>query len=69
MSGDEIGVEVGEEHVRDAQAVLGREGEILIDVTLGIDDGGGLRLFVANQVRRVGETIQIKLTNDHDDSI
>ena len=55
--------------MRDAQAVLGREGEILIDVTLGIDDGGGLRLFVANQVRRVRETIQIKLTNDHDDSI
>ena len=65
MAGDEIGVEMCEEDVLDREAVFGGEGDVLVDVALRIDDGGGGGLFVADQVRRVGQTRQIKLFEDH----
>src|SRR5262249_21161101 len=65
MTGDEVGVEVGEEDVRDAQAVRVGEGQVLIDVALRGDDGCGAGLLVADQVRRVREAIQIELVEDH----
>ena len=65
VSGDEVGVKVREEDVRDPQVVLGREGEILIDVALRIDDGCGVRSGVADEVRSVRQAIQIKLLQDH----
>ena len=43
VPGDEIGVKVREEDVRDPQAVLAGERQVLIDVALRIDDGGRLR--------------------------
>jgi hypothetical protein len=39
--------------------------EVLIDVALRIDDGSRPGLFVADQVRRMREAIQIKLFEDH----
>ena len=65
VSGDEVGVKVREEDVRDPQVVLGREGEILIDVALRIDDGCGVRAGVADEVRGVRQAIQIELLQDH----
>ncbi len=65
MSGDEVGVKVREEDVRDPQVVLGREGEILIDVALRIDHGCRARAGVADQVRGVCQAIQVKLLQDH----
>ena len=65
VAGDEVGVEVGEEDVRDPQAVLGGEGEVLIDVALRVDDGRRVRLLVADEIRRVCEAIQIELLQDH----
>jgi hypothetical protein len=53
MPGDEVGVQMGEDHMRDAQPVLRGGVEVLIDVALGIDDRGDLRLLVADQVRGV----------------
>ena len=58
-------MKVGEEDVRDAQAVLGGEREVLLDVALRIDDRRGLRLLVADQIGRVREAIQIELLEDH----
>ena len=49
VTGDEVGVEVREEDVRDPQAVLGGEREVLIDVALRIDDGRRVRLLVADR--------------------
>ena len=43
MAGDEVGVEVREEDVRDSQAVLPGERDVLIDVALRIDDGRRMR--------------------------
>jgi hypothetical protein len=37
----------------------------LLDVTLRIDDDGGLGLLVANQIRGVREAVEIELMQDH----
>ena len=58
MAGDEVGVEVRQEDVRDAQAVLRGEREVLIDVALRIDDGRECRLLVADEIRRVRQAIR-----------
>jgi hypothetical protein len=65
VPGDEVGVEVRQEDVRDAQAVLGRHGDVLIDVTLRIDNGSHARRLVADEVRRVREALQVELLEDH----
>ena len=40
-------------------------GDVLVDVALRIDDGGGVRRFVADEIRRVREAIQVELFQDH----
>jgi len=65
MTGNEIGVKVGQEHVGNAEVMIRRERQILIDVTLRIDHGSGAALFVGNDVGRVRETVQIELLEDH----
>ena len=65
MAGDEVGVEVRQEDVRDLQIVLGGEREVLIDVALGIDDRRDVRLLVADEVRRVRQAIEIELFENH----
>ena len=65
VPGHEVGVEVREEHVLDAQPVLGGEREVVIDVTLRVDHRGAVRLLVADQVRGVGEAIQVELLQNH----
>jgi hypothetical protein len=62
---DEIGVEMGEKDVFDLQIVLCGEGQVTIDVALGIDHGGDARLFVADEVGGVGQAVQIELMEDH----
>ena len=64
VAGDEVGVEVGEEDVLDSGAVFLCEGEVLIDVALGIDDDRGSGGFVANQVGGVGKAVQVELVKD-----
>ncbi len=65
MAGDEIGVKVGEEDVFDGEAVLGGEGEVLVGVALGVDNGGGAGGFVTDDVRGVGEAGEIELVEDN----
>ena len=65
MAGDEVCVEVGEEHVPNLQAVAPRFLQIRLDVPLRIDHGCRARLLVANEIRRVREAIQIELFEDH----
>src|ERR1700736_3211656 len=65
MTRDEIGVQVRQEDVCDAKAVRFREGQILIDVALRIYHGGDACLLVADEIRGVGEAVQIKLMEDH----
>ena len=65
VAGNEVGMEVREEDVLDSQTMLGGEREVLIHVTLRVDDGGRVRLLVADQIRGVREAIQIKLLQNH----
>ena len=65
VTGDEIRMEVREEDVLDLEAMLGGKRQVLIDVTLRIDDRCRVRFLVANQVRRVREAIEVKLLQNH----
>jgi len=46
---------VCQDDVLDLEAVLAGEGEVLIDVALGVDDDRRARRFVADQIRGVGK--------------
>jgi len=65
MTGDEVGVKVRQKHVRDAQIVPGGEGQILVDIPLGIDDGGDTGVLVADEIGRMGEAIEVELLQEH----
>jgi hypothetical protein len=66
MSGNEIGVKVGQENMLDLQAVFGRKRDVPIDVALRIDNGSGRGFLISDKIRSVGQTIQIKLLKDND---
>ncbi len=61
MARHEVRVEMGEEHVRDPQPVLFGERQVLFHVALRVHDRGHARGFIAHEVGRVGETIEIEL--------
>ena len=61
MTGDEVGVEMRQKYVLDRQAMLAGDGEVLLDVALRIDDGGGFCVFVADEIRRMREAVQVEL--------
>ena len=65
MTRDEIGMEVREEDVRDAKTVIRSERQVLIDVTLRIDDRCQAARLVGNDVRGVSQAVQIELSQDH----
>ena len=65
MAGDEVGVKVGEEDVRDAQAVCLGIRDVLVHVPLRVDHGRRVRRFVADEIRGVREAVQIELFQDH----
>ena len=58
-------MEVGEDDVRDAEAVLRRTLEIPVDVPLRLHDRRGARLLVAHEIRGVGQAIEIELLENH----
>ena len=58
-------MQVRQEHVGDAQAVLLRIRDVLLDVALRVDDGGHPGVLVTNEIRRVGETVEIELPENH----
>jgi hypothetical protein len=65
MAGDEIGMEMGEEDMLDLEVLIGCEIEIVVDVSLRVDDGGDARGFIGDQIGSVGETIEVELLEDH----
>ena len=65
VSGDEVGVEVGVDHSFDRQPVLGGVGEVLGDVAARVDNDCAAGGFVADQVRRVGQALDVVLLEDH----
>ena len=65
VAGDEVRVEVGQEHVADPATHLIRVGQVLRDVTLGVDDGRQAARLVRDQVRGVGEAAEVVLLENH----
>ena len=60
-----VGVKVREEPRARSQAVLGGEREVLVDVALRVDDRSDVRVFVADQIGRMRQAIEIELFQDH----
>ena len=65
MAGDEVRVEVGQEHVGDPAAERVRVLDVLLDVALRIDDHGRAARLVGDQIARVRETPEVVLLEDH----
>ncbi len=65
MTGDEIGVEMGEEHVLDRAPRLRGVLEILLDVPLRIDDRRAPVRLIGDEVRRMREAAEVVLLEDH----
>jgi hypothetical protein len=45
--------------------VLSRKRQVLVDVALRVDDSGQPGLFVADEIRRMRETVEIELLEKH----
>ena len=50
LAGDEVGMKVREEDVLDRETMLGSEREVLINIALRVNDRGGVRPLVADEV-------------------
>ena len=61
VTGQEVGVEVGLDDQFDGQAQLLGVGQVLGDVALRVDNDCAAGGFVADQVRRVGQAVQVVL--------
>ena len=66
MTGEKIGVEVRQKDVTDREVVVAGKRQVLIDVALRVDNRGRLRRFVADQVRRVRQAVEIELMQEHE---
>ena len=65
VSGEEVGVEVREQDVLDPAAEALGVGEVLVDVALRVDDGGGTRDGIGDEVRRVCQAAEVVLLELH----
>ncbi len=65
MTGDEVRVEVGQEHVGDPAAKGVRILDVLLDVALWIDDNRSAARLVGDQIARVREAAEVVLLEDH----
>jgi hypothetical protein len=65
MAGEKVRVKVRQEDVTDLEVMLCGKRKILIDVPLRIDDCGDVCRFIADEIRRVGEAIQVELLDEH----
>src|SRR5512145_3036253 len=68
MAGDEVCMKVREEDVTDRQAMTIRLVLIFLHVASRIDDDRSFRRLVANQVGRMGKTVEVELFEDHSGS-
>src|SRR3954464_1768430 len=64
-AGEVVGVVVGLEDVLDGDPHVAREGEVALDVELGVDDGGDARVLVADQIGRAAQVVVGDLPEEH----
>ena len=65
MAGHEVRVEVGQDDVLDREAIPRCVVDVLADVPTRVDDDGGARPLVADQVRGLRQTAEVVLLEDH----
>ena len=65
VAGDVVGVVVGLQDVLDADAEVAGEPQVLVDVELGVDDGGDAGVLVADEVGGAAEVVVGELAEDH----
>ena len=64
-AGDEVGVDVRLRHVRDRELVGLGDGEVLVDVAVGVDDDRLARLVAGDDVRRLGQHVFVEAAQQH----
>ena len=65
VAGDVVGVVVGFQDVLDAHAEVARQAQVLVDVELGVDDGGDAGVLIADEVAGAAEVVVGELAEDH----
>jgi hypothetical protein len=65
MAGHEVRVEMGQDDVLDREAIPRRVVDVPVDVTTRVDDDGRACPLVADQVRRLRQTAEVVLREDH----
>ena len=66
MPGQEVGVKVREKDVLNRVSALIRVTQVLRDIPLGIDHSGDPACLIGNEVRRVRQTTEVELHNQHE---
>src|SRR5262249_29829269 len=56
VAGEEVRVKMRQQNMANLDVMGGSDGEVLIDVTLRIDDNRGVGAFIADEIRSVCET-------------
>nr|WP_308406722.1 hypothetical protein [Streptomyces sudanensis] len=64
VAGEEVGVDVGLDDALDGQAVALGGGEVVVDVAPGVDHDGPAGGAVADEVRGVGEAVEVEPHED-----
>ena len=65
MPSDEIGVEVGQKHVREPAVEPVRVLDVLVNITLRIDHRRDPTALVGHQIRGVSQAAEVVLLEDH----
>jgi hypothetical protein len=65
MARQKVSMEMGQKYVCNTEPVFRRIRQVTIYVALGVDNGGNAGGFVADEVRGVGEAIQVELLKNH----
>ena len=65
MTGEEVCVEVGQEHVTDFNAKAVRVSHVLVHVPLWIDDRRDAACLIGNQIRGMREVAEVVLFEVH----
>ena len=58
-------MKTGQDHVPDLQVLLVGKPDLLVDVPLRVNNGGGTARLITHEIRSMRKTIPIKLLQDH----
>ncbi len=65
MAGEEVGVNMRLDDEFDAQTELVRVAQVVVDVAARVDEDGASGALIADQVRRLGQAVEVVLREVH----